>query len=112
MATAPPHATYQSPPNSSPPAGVQAAQKVYGLTVGATVRTLPSARATSIPAACGVRGTRGSHGDRPCPTWNGTGAGGADVRPTRTGSGSSVGLVGSGVTGATMPVEARPAGSS
>src|SRR5438270_13725840 len=110
MATAPHYTTHQSP-SASPPSGVQAAQKVYGLTVGATVRTLPSARATSIPAACGVRGTRGSHGDRPCPTWNGTDAGGADVRPTRTGSGSSVGLGGSGVTGATMPVDARPAGS-
>src|SRR5438067_9782542 len=41
--------TYQSEPRTSPPAGVTAAHQVLPLIVGASVRTLPSTRPTSMP---------------------------------------------------------------
>ena len=41
---------YQSEPSISPPEGVTAAHQVSPLMLGASVRTLPSARPTSIPA--------------------------------------------------------------
>ena len=40
---------YQSEPSTSPPAGVTAAHHVAPLILGASVRTLPSARPTWMP---------------------------------------------------------------
>jgi hypothetical protein len=65
---------------------VQAAQNVYWLTVGATVRTLPSHSATSIPPGCGVWGTRGSQSAGRGATWNGTIA----LPPVPVGGGTAV----------------------
>src|SRR6266566_4900343 len=42
---------YQSEPSTSPPEGVTAAHQVTPLILGASVRTLPSARPTSMPPA-------------------------------------------------------------
>src|SRR5581483_7590036 len=50
----------QSGLTTSPPAGVTIAQNTVSATDGRTVRTLPSARATIIPARCGVCAISGS----------------------------------------------------
>lgn len=60
----------QSSEATSPPAGVTAPQNTEGSTAGETVRTLPSNRAISIPPACGVWGTLGSHSFSRGLTWN------------------------------------------
>ena len=52
---------HQSLPKTSPPLGVTAPQKVVSETCRETVRTLPSASPTSIPALCGVEGKPMSH---------------------------------------------------
>src|SRR5207248_1424120 len=64
---------HQSEPRVSLPAGVQAAAKVHSLMVEEVVRTEPSPMPHRMPAACGVCGTRGSHGVWPRgDVWNGT----------------------------------------
>src|SRR5947209_13612652 len=53
---------YQSLPRTSPPAGVQAAHQVVALTPDPRKRTLPSPRATLMPAVWGEEATALSHG--------------------------------------------------
>jgi hypothetical protein len=51
---------HQSVPKFSPPAGVTAAHQVVPDIDAAKVRTLPSARATTMPPGCGVEARDGS----------------------------------------------------
>lgn len=54
-------ASYHSDPRTSPPLGVTALQYTASATPRERTRTLPSARAASIPPACGVWAWPGSH---------------------------------------------------
>src|SRR5262245_28380409 len=61
---------YQSEPSTSPPEGVTAAHQVSPLRLGASVRTLPSARQTDMPPGWAVTARVGSQSPGVGWTWN------------------------------------------